>query len=97
MSLPGRFQRLRSDPAVILDVAHNPQGAEVLARTLAGHPVPGRTLAVIAMMADKDVRTVIRHLAPQVDLWFSAGLPELPGPWMRRPCAPICGQSPGRR
>ncbi|MFW5453115.1 bifunctional tetrahydrofolate synthase/dihydrofolate synthase [Thioalkalivibrio sulfidiphilus] len=78
VSLPGRFQRLRSDPAVILDVAHNPQGAEVLARTLAGHPVPGRTLAVIAMMADKDVRTVIRHLAPQVDLWFSAGLPELP-------------------
>jgi len=76
--LPGRFQRLRDTPLVILDVAHNPQGAQVLAESLARQPVPGRTLAVLAMMADKDVTAVIAALAPHVQGWFAAGLPDVP-------------------
>jgi dihydrofolate synthase/folylpolyglutamate synthase len=76
--LPGRFQRLRDNPLVILDVVHNPQGAQVLAASLAHQPVPGRTLAVLAMMADKDVTAVIAALAAQVDRWFAAGLPDVP-------------------
>lgn len=76
--LPGRFQQIRSEPTVIVDVAHNPLGAEALAVTLGERPARGRTLAVVAMMADKDMDGCIRALAPQVSRWFAGGLPEVP-------------------
>jgi dihydrofolate synthase / folylpolyglutamate synthase len=73
--LPGRFQQMGEHPTVILDVAHNPLGAEVLAGTLAQHPVSGDTLAVLALMADKDLDGVVRALAPCITRWYGAGLP----------------------
>lgn len=76
--LAGRFQLLRSNPDVILDVAHNPAGAEALAATLAEHPVAGRTLAVFAMMADKDMEGIVTALEPRVSRWFPCGLPDVP-------------------
>ncbi|OOG22328.1 bifunctional folylpolyglutamate synthase/dihydrofolate synthase [Thioalkalivibrio denitrificans] len=76
--LPARFQEIRNAPSVIVDVAHNPLGAKALAATLAQTPVPGQTFAVIAMMADKDMEGVITALAPEIDCWFAAGLPQLP-------------------
>ena len=53
---PARFERLREDPTVILDGAHNPNGLNAFAdtvRTLA--PEGDRTL-IIGMLADKDSR-----------------------------------------
>src|SRR5690606_34388759 len=38
VELPGRFQVLPGRPQVILDVAHNPQAAQVLAQNLASLP-----------------------------------------------------------
>jgi dihydrofolate synthase / folylpolyglutamate synthase len=76
--LAGRFQQIRSEPTVIVDVAHNPLGAEALAVTLGERPARGHTLAVVAMMADKDVDGFIRALAPQISHWFAGGLPEVP-------------------
>jgi dihydrofolate synthase / folylpolyglutamate synthase len=75
--LAGRFQKVRRRPDVIVDVAHNPLAAQALAGHLARNPVPGRTLAVVAMMADKDVDGVIGAIDAQVDLWFVGGLPEV--------------------
>jgi dihydrofolate synthase/folylpolyglutamate synthase len=72
---PARFQVLTGRPAVILDVAHNPQAARALAANLAAHATGGRTLAVFAMLRDKDIGGVITAVAPQVDHWFVAGLP----------------------
>ena len=54
----------------IFDVAHNPAAARVLAAALRRRPVPGRTLAVVALMQDKDHAGVLEPLRPLVDQWF---------------------------
>ncbi len=71
--LPGRFQRLRSATGIewVLDVAHNPDAAAALAANLACWPVRGRTLAVCAMLSDKDVAGVLDALRDHVDRWFA--------------------------
>jgi dihydrofolate synthase/folylpolyglutamate synthase len=74
VELPGRFQVLPGRPAVILDVAHNPQAAAVLSANLA-HMAPfRRTLGVVGMLRDKDVAGVIGRLAGRVDRWYAATL-----------------------
>jgi dihydrofolate synthase/folylpolyglutamate synthase len=72
--LPGRFQTLPGRPLVVLDVAHNVEAAQALARTLAMQPVAGRTVAVVAMLRDKPMVEVLRVLAPQIAGWYVAGL-----------------------
>lgn len=74
VTLAGRFQYLRRRPDVIVDVAHNAQAAEALRRLLATHPVPGRTLAVIAMLRDKAIQEVVTVMQGEIDEWFCAGL-----------------------
>jgi dihydrofolate synthase/folylpolyglutamate synthase len=73
--LAGRFQRIadRDGFEWLLDVAHNPDSARVLAGNLAAYPVRGCTIAVCGMLADKDVETVVGTLAPLVDRWIAAG------------------------
>jgi dihydrofolate synthase/folylpolyglutamate synthase len=72
--LPGRFQRVRSAAGIewVLDVAHNPDAAAALAANLGRWPVRGRTIAVCAMLADKDVAGVLDALRGRVDRWFAA-------------------------
>jgi len=74
-TLPGRLQRfdLHGTP-VIVDVGHNPQAARELSAWLRSEPVPGRTLAVFAALADKDVQGVVAALEDEVTEWFLAGL-----------------------
>jgi dihydrofolate synthase/folylpolyglutamate synthase len=73
--LPGRFQRLQDRRGFewVLDVAHNPDAARVLAANLERFPVRGRTIAVCGMLGDKDVGAVIRVLKPSVAEWLAAG------------------------
>ena len=81
VDLPGRFQVLPGRPTVILDVAHNPHAAAVLAENLdrMGDAELDfkRTLAVFGMLADKDIAGVVQKLKAHVDMWFVA---DLPGP-----------------
>ena len=76
--LAGRFQRLATPgegaPECIVDVGHNPHAAAALSEALAAEPVEGRTLAVIAMLDDKDVAGVVAEMRPVVDAWYPAGL-----------------------
>ena len=74
IELPGRFQVLPGRPTVILDVAHNPQAAAVLAESLAGMERCRRTLAVIGMLRDKDITEVCRALRGRIDRWYAATL-----------------------
>ena len=74
-SLPGRFQILPGQPTVILDVAHNPHAAAVLEKNLGNMGFHPYTYAVFGMLSDKDIASVIKHMAPRIDHWFCAGLP----------------------
>lgn len=76
--VPGRFEILPAERSadateVVLDVAHNPAAAAALAGRLGR--TDGRTLAVVAMYADKDIEAVVAELAAVMDAWFPAGLP----------------------
>ncbi len=74
VSLAGRFQQISLRPSVILDVAHNPGAARQLATNLAATPVEGNTVAVVAMLKDKDIVATIRELSGFIDRWVIAGL-----------------------
>lgn len=75
-SVAARLQRLvkAGAPDLIVDVAHNPQAAQVLARWLVAHPPRGRNIAVFGALNDKDVASIVAPLAAQVGQWFVAGL-----------------------
>jgi dihydrofolate synthase / folylpolyglutamate synthase len=71
--LEGRFQSiLFAGVEWILDVAHNPDAARVLAANLAARPAAGRTLAVCGILADKDAAGVAAELAAAIDEWWLA-------------------------
>jgi dihydrofolate synthase/folylpolyglutamate synthase len=72
--LAGRFQRVSDRPAVVLDVAHNPQAVACLADNLATTGAFRRTLAVVGMLADKDIFGALRMLAGRIDVWLLAGI-----------------------
>lgn len=71
---PGRFQVLPGRPAIILDVAHNPAATSALAATLGEMHSAGRTLAVLAMLRDKDIAGVVSAIDSRIDAWFVAGI-----------------------
>lgn len=78
-NLSGRFQRIaRGDVEVILDVGHNPHAARWLAQRLTQTRTTGRTFAVFAMMADKDVASVIETLKNNIDAWYIGALLDNP-------------------
>jgi dihydrofolate synthase / folylpolyglutamate synthase len=71
--LPGRFQRIADESFEwVLDVAHNPAAARVLAASLHRTRGGGRTIAVCGMLADKDVSGVLAELEDCVDTWIAA-------------------------
>lgn len=73
--LPGRFQRVGRR---IFDVAHNPDGARVLAATLAGLRPVRPMSALVAVLADKDWRGIVQALGPVVDHFVFATAPSAP-------------------
>jgi len=82
--LPGRFQVIAGQVEWILDIAHNEPAARVLAAQLAARSLPtapkerhtpGRTFAVIGVLADKDAGAIARALAPVIDRWIVCALP----------------------
>lgn len=76
MKLAGRFQKLGERPLLLADVAHNPQAARGLADNLLHLPGKGKTLAVFAMLSDKDIEGVVDAMAAVVDTWYLAGIQQ---------------------
>jgi dihydrofolate synthase/folylpolyglutamate synthase len=74
VELAGRFQVLPGRPAVVLDVAHNPQAARVLAANLGSMGFHRNTWAVFGMLADKDIEGVINALGERVTHWLPCTL-----------------------
>ncbi len=75
VELPGRFQVLPGQPAVVLDVAHNPHAVATLAQNLDQMGFSPRTHAVFGAMGDKALDEVIAKIAPWVDHWHFCNLP----------------------
>ncbi len=61
---PGRLERVRQDPRVILDGAHNPDAAHSLAQALKNDGHSGRRFLVMGIMADKDEESILGSLLP---------------------------------
>jgi dihydrofolate synthase/folylpolyglutamate synthase len=74
VKLSGRYQQIHTNPQIIVDVAHNPQAAKSLAQNLQSHAGAGKTLAVLGMLADKDIAGVINAVAPEIDAWYLADI-----------------------
>jgi dihydrofolate synthase / folylpolyglutamate synthase len=73
-AIRARFEQQAGDISWVLDVAHNPDAARVLAAGLAANPVKGKTLAVLGMLRDKSAEEVAHVLASEIDAWFVCGL-----------------------
>lgn len=59
---PARAEIISKKPLVVLDGAHNPDGATELAKILKKYE--GRVTAVIGVMRDKDYKTVLKNTLP---------------------------------
>jgi dihydrofolate synthase / folylpolyglutamate synthase len=74
--LHGRFQQCTDLRGVewVLDVAHNAMSAQVLAQHLAQLPALP-TIAILGVMADKDLAGMVSVLRAQVQEWIAVALP----------------------
>lgn len=75
VELPGRFQVLPGQPVVVLDVAHNPHAAAVLADNLDNMGFYPVTHAIFGCMADKDIAGLVQPLLDRIDHWHLTSLP----------------------
>lgn len=64
---PGRLERLRTSPTVLVDAAHNPAGLSVTLRAVAESFGFQRLIVVFSAFRDKDVRSMLGQLEPAVD------------------------------
>ncbi|HZM81567.1 MAG TPA: folylpolyglutamate synthase/dihydrofolate synthase family protein [Candidatus Limnocylindrales bacterium] len=61
---PGRLERLRSAPTILVDAAHNPHGMAATAHALGEDFSFESLVAVVAVLADKDVAGLLEQLEP---------------------------------
>jgi dihydrofolate synthase/folylpolyglutamate synthase len=66
-SSPGRLERVRTSPTILLDAAHNPHGMTATVAALQEEFDFRRLVAVVAMLGDKDVPGTLELLEPVVD------------------------------
>lgn len=71
-NLPGRLQLMSHAPELVMDIAHNPQGARALAEWLARHPKP--TYALFSALGDKDIANIVTPLHQHIQHWHVCGL-----------------------
>ncbi len=75
VELPGRFQIVPGQPALVLDVAHNPHAVAALTENLDAMGYYPTTHAVFGAMADKDLAPMLARVGPLVDRWYFCDLP----------------------
>ena len=75
LRLPGRFQRVGH---MVFDVAHNPAGAAVLARTLEQSQIVRPVTTLLAVLSDKDWKGMMRELSRVTDRFILTTAPTAP-------------------
>ncbi len=61
---PGRLEVVRRSPTVLLDAAHNPHGMRATVESIQDEFSFSPLIAVVGVMADKDVEEILRELEP---------------------------------
>jgi len=64
---PGRLERVRTAPTVLLDAAHNPHGMAATVTALTEEFSFSKLVAVVAVLGDKDAGAMLELLEPVVD------------------------------
>lgn len=64
---PGRLEAMRSAPTILIDAAHNPHGMTATVAAVGEAFDFRRLVAVVAMLADKDVSGMLNLLEPVAD------------------------------
>ena len=64
---PGRLEVVRRSPTVLVDAAHNPAGARVLAAALEESFAFTRLVGLVGVLADKDATGILEALEPALD------------------------------
>ena len=72
--LPGRMERFDYPFKGVMDVGHNPQASQMLAKNLSLNPVAGKRYGLLAMLSDKDAVGVVDELRDVVDSWCFASI-----------------------
>lgn len=75
LCLPGRMQRVGG---YLFDVAHNEDGARVLAETLRLVASPSPMAVVLCVLGDKDWRAILQQLVPVADHLVLTTAPSIP-------------------
>jgi dihydrofolate synthase/folylpolyglutamate synthase len=66
-SSPGRLERIRSSPTILLDAAHNPHGMAATVTALTEEFSFRNLIGIVSMLEDKDVEGVLELLEPVLD------------------------------
>lgn len=69
VSLAGRFQQIATQPAVFIDVAHNPMAATALTAQLKQQTQVKRWTALVGMLKDKDIQNTLTPLVEVISHW----------------------------
>lgn len=64
---PGRLEMVSDSPRILLDGAHNPEGAEMLAAALKNTYKYDRLHLMMGMLENKNHHDVLKHILPIVD------------------------------
>ncbi|MCX5807394.1 MAG: bifunctional folylpolyglutamate synthase/dihydrofolate synthase [Proteobacteria bacterium] len=67
MKWQGRLEVVKKNPTIILDGAHNPDSANVLAEFFKSHYTDKKKMLIFGVMKDKDYRKIIEKIVPFTD------------------------------
>ena len=74
VQLKGRYQQILVDDVnIVLDVAHNPQAAGLLAQRLSS--LNDKVIAIVGIMSDKDIPAILEPMIPKVKAWYFCDIP----------------------
>ena len=73
---PARLEKISKSPLVLLDGAHNPDGAQVLADEL--KKLSKKPVAIIGMMRDKNIEKVLELTLKHCEKAFAVTVPDNP-------------------
>jgi dihydrofolate synthase/folylpolyglutamate synthase len=63
----GRFEKVVDEPRIVLDGAHNPEGAESLAKSIIEVYPHNKLILMMGMLANKHHEAYLQHILPLVD------------------------------